>query len=124
RFGEIGKEKPGIVLDGKHYDISEHVHDFDESFFETGGIEKLVTLLQEKENFFPEIESTIRLGSPIARPSKIVCIGLNYASHAKETNATPPTEPVIFMKSTTSLCGPFDDVMIPRDSVKTDWEVE
>lgn len=124
RFGEIGKEKPGIVLDGKHYDISEHVHDFDESFFETDGIEKLVTLLQEKENFFPEIESTIRLGSPIARPSKIVCIGLNYASHAKETNATPPTEPVIFMKSTTSLCGPFDDVMIPRDSVKTDWEVE
>ena len=124
RFGEIGQEKPGLFLDRKHYDVSDHVTDYNEHFFESGGLKKLATLLQDKGNFFPEIDATIRLGSPIARPSKIVCIGLNYASHAKETNATPPTEPVIFMKSTTSLCGPFDDVMIPRDSVKTDWEVE
>ena len=124
RFGEAGKEKPGIVLNEKHYDVSDHVHDYDEAFFETGGIEQLTSLLQEKDNFFPEVDPTVRLGSPVARPSKIVCIGLNYASHAKETGATPPTEPVIFMKSTTSLCGPFDDVMIPKDSVKTDWEVE
>lgn len=124
RFGEVGKEKPGIVLEEKHFDVSAHIHDYDEAFFETGGIEKLAILVKEKGNSFPKIESTVRLGSPIARPSKIVCIGLNYASHAKETGATPPTEPVIFMKSTTSLCGPFDHVMIPKDSVKTDWEVE
>ena len=124
RFGEAGKEKPGIVLNEKHYDVSAHIHDYDESFFEKEGIEELKTLLKEKKDSFPEVDKSIRLGSPIARPSKIVCIGLNYAQHAKETNATPPTEPIIFMKSTTSLCGPFDHVMIPKDSVKTDWEVE
>ena len=79
---------------------------------------------REKGFFFPEIDKKTRLGSPVARPSKIVCIGLNYAQHAKETNETLPTELIIFMKSTTSLCGPFDDVMIPKDSIKTDWEVE
>jgi len=66
----------------------------------------------------------IRIGSPVTRPSKIVCIGLNYADHARETGAAPPPEPVIFMKSTTALCGPFDNVTIPKDSKKTDWEVE
>ncbi len=124
RFGEAGKEKPGIVLNEKHYDVSAHIRDFNEAFFENGGIEGLKKLLKEKKDSLPEIDKSIRLGSPIARPSKIVCIGLNYAKHARETNATIPTEPVIFMKSTTSLCGPFDDVMIPKDSVKTDWEVE
>ena len=124
RFGEAGKEKPGIVLNEKHYDVSAHVQDYNESFFENGEMEELEKLVKEKSDSFPEIDQSIRLGSPIARPSKIVCIGLNYAKHAKETNATVPTEPVIFMKSTTSLCGPFDDVMIPKDSVKTDWEVE
>ena len=124
RFGEAGKEKPGIVLDEKHFDVSAHIQDFNESFFEKGGIEALEKLVKEKSDSFPEIDLSIRLGSPVARPSKIVCIGLNYAKHAKETNATIPTEPVIFMKSTTSLCGPFDEVMIPKDSVKTDWEVE
>jgi 2,4-diketo-3-deoxy-L-fuconate hydrolase len=72
----------------------------------------------------PEIEDDIRLGSPLARPSKIVCIGLNYVDHAKETNATPPTEPVIFMKATTAIVGPNDDIIIPKNSKKTDWEVE
>ncbi len=124
RFGETGKEKPGIVLNEKHYDVSAHIQDFNESFFEKGGMEELEKLVKVKSDSFPEIDQSIRLGSPIARPSKIVCIGLNYAKHANETNATIPTEPVIFMKSTTSLCGPFDDVMIPKDSVKTDWEVE
>jgi 2-keto-4-pentenoate hydratase/2-oxohepta-3-ene-1,7-dioic acid hydratase in catechol pathway len=72
----------------------------------------------------PKIPSGSRIAAPVARPSKIICIGLNYADHAKETNATPPTEPVIFMKATTALCGPFDNVVIPKNSVKTDWEVE
>ncbi len=124
RFGEAGKEKPGIVLNEKNYDVSAYIGDYNESFFENGGMEELEKVVKEKSDSFPEIDQSIRLGSPIARPSKIVCIGLNYAKHAKETNATVPTEPVIFMKSTTSLCGPFDDVMIPKDSVKTDWEVE
>src|SRR6202000_1671916 len=70
------------------------------------------------------IDSGERLGSPVARPSKILCIGLNYADHAKETGAKTPGEPIIFMKSTTSLCGPNDDIIIPKNSVKTDWEVE
>lgn len=72
----------------------------------------------------PEVSDSIRLGSCVARPSKIVCIGLNYAKHAAESGAQVPPEPVIFFKSTTALCGPFDNVVIPRNSVKTDWEVE
>jgi len=72
----------------------------------------------------PPVSDDVRLGCPIARPSKIVCIGLNYADHAKETSAIPPPEPVIFLKSTTAITGPNDDIVIPRDSVKTDWEVE
>jgi 2-keto-4-pentenoate hydratase/2-oxohepta-3-ene-1,7-dioic acid hydratase in catechol pathway len=80
--------------------------------------------VEENKNNLPEVKSGTRLGAPIARPSKIVCIGLNYSDHAKETNATPPPEPVIFMKSTTALVGPNDDIMIPRNSKKTDWEVE
>ncbi|MEO6681542.1 MAG: fumarylacetoacetate hydrolase family protein [Ginsengibacter sp.] len=124
RFGEAGKEKPGIILDDKYFDLSGYIKDYNESFFEENGLKNLTDLINEKKNSLPEINKDTRLGSPIARPSKIVCIGLNYASHARETNATPPSEPVIFMKSTTSICGPFDDVMLPKDSVKTDWEVE
>ena len=71
-----------------------------------------------------KLDDTIQLDSPVARPSKIVCIGLNYADHARETKAQPPAEPVIFLKSTTALCGPFDPIIIPRNSKKTDWEVE
>jgi 2-keto-4-pentenoate hydratase/2-oxohepta-3-ene-1,7-dioic acid hydratase in catechol pathway len=81
-------------------------------------------MLEQHKEMLRPIPNSIRLGSPVARPSKIICIGLNYADHAKETNATPPTEPVIFMKATTALCGPFDDVVIPKNSEKTDWEVE
>ena len=95
-----------------------------EDFFETGGIGRLENFLKENKDNLPKIVSNIRLGSPVCRPSKIVCIGLNYADHAKETNAAIPTEPVIFLKSTSSLCGPFDDIIIPKNSEKTDWEVE
>src|SRR5205814_6112857 len=76
------------------------------------------------KNSLVKLDSNIRLGSPIARPSKIVCIGLNYEDHARETKAAPPSEPVVFLKSTTSLCGPNDNIIIPKNSVKTDWEVE
>ena len=124
RHGELNKEKTGIVLDDKYYDTSAFGQDYDESFFENGGLEKLEQFVAANKGKLPELAANVRLGSPVARPSKIVCIGLNYADHARETGATPPTEPVIFMKATTALSGPFDDIVIPRNSVKTDWEVE
>lgn len=124
RFGEFGKEKPGIVINERMYDMSSVTDDYDEGFFETAGLKKLEALIKKGADIFPEIQKGSRLGSPIARPSKIVCIGLNYADHARETNAAIPSEPVIFLKATTSLCGPFDDIIIPKNSEKTDWEVE
>jgi 2-keto-4-pentenoate hydratase/2-oxohepta-3-ene-1,7-dioic acid hydratase in catechol pathway len=123
RFGEIGKEKPGVLIGEKRYDVSSIVTDFNESFFEENGLEKLQKALESNPTL-PEVDVNVRLGSPVARPSKIICIGLNYVDHCKETNAPIPTEPIIFFKSTTSLCGPHDDVIIPKNSVKTDWEVE
>jgi 2-keto-4-pentenoate hydratase/2-oxohepta-3-ene-1,7-dioic acid hydratase in catechol pathway len=122
RFGKEGKEKPGIHLDGKNYDLSAFIKDYDESFFEQNGLEKLASIVNEEK--LPLVEDGQRIGSPIARPSKILCIGLNYAKHAKETGAAIPTEPILFMKSTSSLTGPFDNIIIPKNSEKTDWEVE
>ena len=122
RFGKEGKEKPGIHLDGKNYDLSAFIKDYDESFFEQNGLEKLAGIVNEEK--LPLVEDGQRIGSPIARPSKILCIGLNYAKHAKETGAAIPTEPILFMKSTSSLTGPFDNIIIPKNSEKTDWEVE
>jgi len=124
RHGELNKEKPGIVLDDKFYDVSELGEDFNEQFFESGGLERLRAFVAAHKGALKPLAAGVRLGSPIARPSKIVCIGLNYVDHARETGATPPPEPVIFLKSTTALCGPNDDIIIPRGSVKTDWEVE
>jgi len=124
RFGEIGKEKPGIVINNERYDVSGFIKDFDELFFANNGLMHLAWMAEQHKNMLQKIDAGIRWGSPVARPSKIICIGLNYADHAKETKATPPAEPVIFMKATTAICGPFDDVIIPKKSVKTDWEVE
>jgi 2-keto-4-pentenoate hydratase/2-oxohepta-3-ene-1,7-dioic acid hydratase in catechol pathway len=124
RFGNPGQEKPGVVVDGKQLDVSAHFQDYNEAFFAEDGLNRLTDILKEIGAELPEVPAGSRLGSPVARPSKIVCIGLNYVDHAKETNATPPAEPVIFMKSTTALIGPNDPVMIPRNSEKTDWEVE
>jgi 2-keto-4-pentenoate hydratase/2-oxohepta-3-ene-1,7-dioic acid hydratase in catechol pathway len=123
RFGAIGQEKPGVLINGKRYDVSSIVSDFNEYFFEENGLEKLRKALESKP-ILPEVSEELRLGSPVARPSKIVCIGLNYVDHCLETNAPIPTEPVIFFKSSTSLCGPNDDLIIPKNSKKTDWEIE
>jgi 2-keto-4-pentenoate hydratase/2-oxohepta-3-ene-1,7-dioic acid hydratase in catechol pathway len=123
RFGEPGREKAGVVVEGEIYDVSSIGEDYNENFFENDGLKRLKKFLEENRQL-PKLARGMRLGSPIARPSKIVCIGLNYADHAKETNAAIPTEPVIFLKATSSLCGPFDDIVIPKSSVKTDWEVE
>lgn len=124
RYGEAGKEKTGIILNDKMVDTSGFGEDYNERFFETDGLSRLGDFVRQNGDKLQSVNGDVRLGSPIARPSKIVCIGLNYADHAKETGATPPSEPVIFMKSTTALCGPFDDIMLPENSVKTDWEVE
>src|SRR5580693_8672254 len=122
RFGDASKEKTGVIIDDKRYDTSAFGEDYNEQFFETDGLNRLADFV--KSSNLLKVGDDVRLGSPLARPSKIVCIGLNYVDHARETNATPPPEPVIFMKSTTALVGPNDDIVIPRDSKKTDWEVE
>lgn len=123
RFGAEGSEKPGILIGEKRYDVSSIVTDYNESFFENNGLEKLKAAIDAGTSF-PEVANDVRLGSAVARPSKIICIGLNYVDHCHETNAPIPTEPIIFFKSTTSLCGPNDNVIIPKGSEKTDWEVE
>jgi 2,4-didehydro-3-deoxy-L-rhamnonate hydrolase len=124
RFGEINKEKIGIILNDQYYDTSSFGEDYKEHFFESNGLIRLQNFINENKSSLPKIDKKIRLGSPVARPSKIICIGLNYADHAKETKASIPVEPIVFFKSTTALCGPYDDVIIPKNSQKTDWEVE
>ncbi len=124
RFGALNKEKPAVCVDGINYDVSAFVKEYDEAFFAADGLAGLAVIIKEQLATLPKIAAGTRLGSPVARPSKIICIGLNYADHAKETNATPPAEPVIFMKATSAIVGPFDDVVIPKNAVKTDWEVE
>jgi 2,4-diketo-3-deoxy-L-fuconate hydrolase len=124
RFGESGKEKPGIHLDGKNYDVSGFIKDYDEVFFAHGGLLHLTWMVQQHRTMLRLLPEDIRLGAPVAKPSKIICIGLNYADHAKETGAAIPSEPIIFFKSTTAIIGPNDDVIIPKNSKKSDWEVE
>jgi 2,4-diketo-3-deoxy-L-fuconate hydrolase len=124
RFGEINKEKPGLILNNNYYDASSFGEDFDEHFFESEGLNRLQKFIDSERSRLIEISKDTRLGSPVGRPSKIICIGLNYADHAKETHAKIPSEPIIFFKSTSAICGPFDDIIIPKKSEKTDWEVE
>ncbi|MCH6198193.1 fumarylacetoacetate hydrolase family protein [Aquiflexum sp. LQ15W] len=125
RFGETGKEKPGIVApDGKWLDCSGFGEDWSEEFLENNGLERLKSWLDSNIHNLQEISDKTRLGSPIKRPSKILCVGLNYSLHAKESGMPVPEVPILFMKATSSLCGPFDPILIPRNSTKTDWEVE
>ena len=123
RFGQEGQEKPGIIINDIWYDVSGIVADYNEAFFANNEIEKIKSAIAAGISL-PVVDPATRLGSVVARPSKIICIGLNYVDHCLETNAPIPTEPVLFFKSTTALCGPNDDVVIPKNSVKTDWEVE
>ncbi|QKJ32645.1 fumarylacetoacetate hydrolase family protein [Mucilaginibacter mali] len=124
RFGEPGKEKPGVIIGEKKYDVSSFGMDFDEDFFGGNGMEELSKFLLNKEVSLPVVGDDVRTGPPVKRPGKIICIGLNFRDHAKETNAPIPAEPIVFFKATTALCGPNDNVIIPKNSVKTDWEVE
>lgn len=125
RFGAAGKEKTGLQLEnGTRIDVSAFGSDYDEAFFGTDGIERLADWLKSNQENCPVVEATIRLGVPLTRPSKIVCVGLNYAQHAAEAGMEVPKEPVLFFKSTTALIGPNDDVIMPKGGAKTDWEVE
>jgi 2,4-didehydro-3-deoxy-L-rhamnonate hydrolase len=125
RFGEQGKEKPGLQLsDGSRIDASGFGGDYDEAFFASGGLTRLASWLKSNQSSAPRVAASARLGSAVCRPSKIVCIGLNYRDHAAETKAEAPKEPVLFFKATTSLVGPNDPLVRPRNSTKVDWEVE
>lgn len=125
RFGQSGHEQCGVQLpDGRQIDVSSSFARYDEEFFASGGIDRLGAWLGTHGDSAPVVPAGSRLGSPIARPSKIICIGLNYSDHAREAGMQAPTEPVVFFKSTTALTGPNDGVMIPPGSEKTDWEVE
>jgi 2-keto-4-pentenoate hydratase/2-oxohepta-3-ene-1,7-dioic acid hydratase in catechol pathway len=122
RLGNLNAEKPAVLVNGHYLDVSAYFQDFNEDFFASDGLNRLQEIL--KSNELPIIQSPERLGSCVARPSKIICVGLNYADHAKETGAAIPEEPILFFKSTSALSGPNDDVVIPKNSTKTDWEVE
>lgn len=125
RFGAYENEKPGVLLsDGRFLDVSAFGEDYTETFFATNGLERLAEWVEKNADTAPVLEEGFRFGSCIARPSKIVCIGLNYARHAEESGAKIPTEPIIFFKATSAMVGPNDDVIIPKNSEKTDWEVE
>ena len=125
RFGPLGHEKPGLQLPGgARIDLSAFGEDYTEQFFGTGGLTRLERWLAANEKSCPPVPKGARLGSCIARPSKLICIGLNYARHAAESGMEVPKEPVVFFKATSALCGPDDDLVIPRNSEKTDWEVE
>ena len=125
RFGKPGNEKPGIQLDkGQKIDVSAFGMDYDEVFFGFEGPKKLREWLSLNQENCPKISENIRLGPPICRPSKIVCVGLNYAKHAQESGMEVPSEPVLFFKASSAIIGPNDDVILPRNSKKSDWEVE
>jgi 2,4-diketo-3-deoxy-L-fuconate hydrolase len=124
RFGAPGKEKTGAIINGKNYDTSSFGEDYNQHFFENDGLSRLADFLKTNEGGLPAVPEGTRLGPPIATPSKTVCIGLNYIKHARETKSEIPKEPVVFLKATTSIIGPADDIIIPKNSHKTDWETE
>ncbi len=121
RFGEKDKEKPGLEKEGIRYDVSSIVGDYDEDFFAQGGLEKLRDRFHTS---LPVVAGEVRLGPPIKRPGKLICIGLNYRKHAAESGMEVPEEPVVFFKATSAISGSHDPIVIPRGSQKTDWEVE
>lgn len=124
RIGSHGNEKPAVMVGDTIYDVSSFGEDYTEDFFGNNGLDRLQEFVNKNWKSLPEVDKAVRFGPPVTRPSKIVCIGLNYVDHAKETNLAIPTEPIIFFKATSAIIGPNDDVIIPKGSKKTDWEVE
>ena len=122
RLGPRGEETAAaLVGDDQYVDLSDVVGDFDEAFFRSGRIIDLPAVIADRE---PRPLAGQRIGAPIARPHQILCIGLNYSEHAAESGMPVPSEPILFTKSPNTLQGPNDDILIPRGSKKTDWEVE
>ncbi len=125
RFGAVGAEKPGLIVDGVgRVDVSRFGEDYGEAFFGSDGPARLARFYAEHSAQCPHVAADARIAPAIARPSKIVCVGMNYRDHALETGAKIPDEPVLFMKATSAICGPYDGLVLPRGSLKTDWEVE
>jgi len=122
RFGKIGQEKPGVQTDKGVLDLSKDFKDWDHAFFQNNGLENVKKKLSQ--NQYPVVSSQERIGACVARPYKIICIGLNYFDHAKESGMPVPAEPIVFMKASNTISGPYDPIVIPPKSVKTDWEVE
>ena len=123
RIGPVGHELPTVLSDGVHYDIAGLTRDVDGDFLSSGGPELVRRALAEGTLPAVDVEGQ-RIGAPIARPSAVICIGMNYAAHAAESGSAPPEVPIMFLKTPNTVVGPNDDVAIPRRSVKTDWEVE
>jgi len=124
RLGPRGRETPALLTpDGRMKDVSAHVRDYDHAFFTGDGLATLRGLAADAARL-PDAPAAARIGPPVARPRNVFAIGLNYSDHARETGAAIPTEPILFMKATGSVCGPHDPILIPRGSLKTDWEVE
>jgi 2,4-didehydro-3-deoxy-L-rhamnonate hydrolase len=124
RFGNPGDEKPGVQLDeNTRIDVSAAVHDYDAAFFRGGGLKKLSSWVDANKTKAPKVDG-LRLGPPVKTPGKLICIGLNYRKHAEESGMAIPAEPVVFFKATSAIVGPYDEIIIPKNSVKTDWEVE
>jgi 2,4-diketo-3-deoxy-L-fuconate hydrolase len=125
RFGDFQKEKPGVELaPGIRKDCSAHFADWNGDFFAGNGPARLTAFLKDSVDELPDVPAGARIGAPVARPGKVVCIGLNYSDHAAESGMEVPKEPIIFMKAANTVVGPFDNILIPRGSAKTDWEVE
>jgi 2-keto-4-pentenoate hydratase/2-oxohepta-3-ene-1,7-dioic acid hydratase in catechol pathway len=124
RLGVQGEEIPALRHDGVVYDLRTVTDDIDGAFFAGDGPSAVAMALQERRLLPLAGADRMRLAAPIGRPGKVVCIGLNYRDHAAETGAAIPAEPVVFLKDPSTVVGPFDDVLIPRGSLKTDWEVE
>jgi len=124
RFGDLGQERPGLLLeDGRRKDVSAHVKDYNCAFFQNDGLD-ILAKLSEQADSLPDVAAEQRWGAPVARPGKVICIGLNYADHAAESGMAIPSEPVVFFKAPNAVVGPYDNIVIPRGSEKTDWEVE
>jgi 2-keto-4-pentenoate hydratase/2-oxohepta-3-ene-1,7-dioic acid hydratase in catechol pathway len=124
RFGSKGKEKPGVLINGSRKDCSAYFEDWNHAFFQNDGLYKLQQVLLTSSENLPAVPDNVRWGSCIARPRAIICVGLNYSDHAKEAGMDTPAEPILFDKLTNTISGPYDDISIPKNSEKTDWEVE
>ena len=124
RFGKEGEEKPGLVIEGTQLDVSAFGEDYTSDFFANDGLSRLQEWMDDQGSTCPVIEPSMRLGPPVAMPSKFLCVGLNYAAHARESGLDPPSAPVLFGKAPSAICGPYDEVIIPKNSEKSDWEVE